>query len=427
LWADGRRPIDELVVAYCISDDVGDNPNCKPSTRGTVSLNGIDSVRLSAQMGDTGGGFPDAAVHFVRLESDQVLGVFRRNDWEPGRFETWRLGRTAGQLREYFENSLLPAFSATTTEQALQARGTEFYNLLFPPPGPRDAPEAGRARSEFEHFVSEHMGHEATSLREHLQTPSIFIRMLTQDDNSIQLIPLGLLAVKLTEGPPEFLGFHFRIETPLAIQNYQRSSGCISTWALALPPARGDLQEMRTRFDENLTDFTKGAQYFYESMKEFGAYLGNGKEESAAAVAVLSHHNKNQIFFSSSDMILSTAVNRDFTKPSLAILNGCGTGSPGAVDFIEKLNNRGMASVIATSTEIRPEIAADFMRCLASELNEHRNAPDYRLSYAYLNAIECLKGRSMQEGGAKYGPLALTYSLLGNGDLKLCGPIKRPQ
>jgi hypothetical protein len=427
LWADGRRPVDELVVAYCISDDVGENPNCQPSTRGTVSLNGIDSVRLSAQMGDTGSRFPDAAVHFVRLDSDQVLGVFRRNDWEAGRFETWRLGRTAGQLREYFENTLLPAFSAATAEQELEARGTEFYNLLFPLPGPRDAADAGRARTEFETFVREHMEGEAASAREHLQTPSIFIRMLTQDDNSIQLVPLGLLAVKVNQGPPEFLGFHFRIETPLAIQNYQRSTTCISTWALAVPPARGDLQEMRTRFDESLTDFTKGAQYFYESMKDFGTYLGTGKEESAAAVAVLSHHNKNQIFFSSSDLILSTAVNRDFTKPSIAILDGCGTGSPGAVDFIDKLNNRGITSVIATSTEIRPEIAADFMRCLASELNEHRAAPDYRLSYAYLNTIECLKGRSMQEGGAKYGPLALTYSLLGNGDLKLCVPIKRPQ
>ncbi len=203
---------------------------------------------------------PSAFLHV--LESDQVLGVFRRNDWEEGRFETWRLGRTAGQLREYFQSSLLPAFSAAIAEQDLEARGAEFYNLLFPLPGPRDAPEAARARTEFERFVREHMEQEAASLREHLQTPSIFIRMLTEDDNSIQLIPLGLLAVKLNQGPPQFLGFHFRIETPLAIQNYQQASTCISTWALAVPPARGDLQEMRSRIDENLADFTKGAPVF---------------------------------------------------------------------------------------------------------------------------------------------------------------------
>jgi len=84
-------------------------------------------------------------------------------------------------------------------------------------------------------------------------------------------------------------------------------------------------------------------------------------------------------------------------------------------------------TVVATSTEIRPEIAADFLRCLASELEHHKDTPDYRLSYAYLNTIECLRGKSMQEGGAKFGPLALTFSLLGNGNLKLCRPNKRSQ
>src|SRR5262249_58513980 len=120
LWADGRRPVDELVISYCISADEAGLTQCKPSTRGTVSLNGIDSVRLSALMGDPAARFPDAAIHFLRLESDQVLGVFRRNNWDEGRFETLHLGRTAGQLRDYFENSLLPAFSMATSDQELQ-------------------------------------------------------------------------------------------------------------------------------------------------------------------------------------------------------------------------------------------------------------------------------------------------------------------
>src|SRR6185369_60044 len=64
IWADGRRPVDELVVTYCISSDDAGTTLCKASTRGTVSLNGLDSVRLSAQMGDATGRFPDAAIHF---------------------------------------------------------------------------------------------------------------------------------------------------------------------------------------------------------------------------------------------------------------------------------------------------------------------------------------------------------------------------
>lgn len=425
-WADGR-PVDEMTVPYCVSGDDSLATRCAPSTRGTVSLNGLDSVRIAAGSSDAAGRTPDAAIHFLQLDSDQVVGIFRRKTWEPGRFESWRVGRTAGGLREYFENSLLPAFSKTTTDQGLRERGYEFYNLLFPPPGPSDAPEAGRARNEFEAFVRSHFTDHTASDHEHLETPSIFIRMLPQDNSAIPLIPLGLLAVKLDQRPPEFLGFHFRIEAPLSVQNYQSATACISTWALVVPPSRGDLQQLRQRFDESLPGLKNGAQYFYESMADFGTYLADGSESDPAALVVLSHHNRNQISFSSSDMLLSTAVRRRFLQPSLAILDGCGTGAPGAVDFIQQLNMRGINSVIATNTEIRPEIAADFLKCLASELEDHKNAQDYRLSYAYLNALECLGKRSLQAGEPNYGALALTYSLLGNGNLKLCGPQKKPQ
>jgi len=423
-WVDGR-PVDELVVSYCIAADEKID-QCKASTRGTVSLRGLDSVRISAQT-DGLGRLPDAAIHFVRLDSDQVMGVFRRNNWNAGRFETWRLGRTAAELRAYFENSLLPAFGGDSTLQSLEQRGVEFYNLLFPPPGPREAPDAARGRAEFEQFVREHLSQDTAGTREHRDTPSVFIRMLTEDDNSVPLIPLGLLAMKLDQDKTEFLGFHFRIEAPLGVQNYHAVSECISTWALVLPPARGDLQDVRKGIDESLADFRDGAQYLYDRMLDFGGYLKSGTESDPTALAVVSHHNKNQVYFSSSDMVLSTAVNREFSKPSLAILDGCGTGVSGAADFIKQLNSRGVASVIATNTEIRPEIAVDFLRCLVSELAEHRDTPNYLLSDAYLNTIECLSERSQIEGGAKYGPLALTFSLMGNGNLRLCGPKKRPQ
>ena len=120
-------------------------------------------------------------------------------------------------------------------------------------------------------------------------------------------------------------------------------------------------------------------------------------------------------------------MNRTFAKPSLAILDGCSTGAPGAVDFIRKLNQQGMASIITTSTGVTPQIAGDFLGCLAGAIRKHGTERDYYLSNAYLNTIECLKDRSMMQGGAKYGPLALTYSLLGNGNLKLCVPKKRPE
>jgi hypothetical protein len=355
------------------------------------------------------------------------LGVFRRNTWDPGRFETWRLKRTAAGLHSYFAETLLPAFGAAVSEAQLQRRGLDLFNVLFPEPGPNDAPDAGAARAEFVTFVRDHLARESPGQLEHTQPPSIFIRMLTQDDDSLEVIPLGLLAMKVSGTRTEFLGFHFRVETPLQVQNYQPATKCISTWALVLPPSKGDLSDLRKAMDENVADFIEGAQYPYFKMQDFGDYLALGTESEAAAVAVLSHHNKNQLYYSPTDMVLSDSVNRHFAKPSLAILDGCSTGAPGAVDFIRKLNQQGMASIITTSTGVTPQIAGDFLGCLADSIRKHGAQSDYYLSNAYLNAIECLKERSMLEGGAKYGPLALTYALLGNGNLKLCVPQKRPQ
>jgi hypothetical protein len=424
-WAD-NRPVDEMVITYCIGTDAG-AAQCKPSSRGSVSLNGIDSVRLSTQDSSGKGRLPDAAIHFVRLDSDQVLGVFRRKTWDPYRFETWRLKRTAAGLRSYFADTLLPAFGAAVTEAQLQTRGLDLFNLLFPEPGPNDAPEAGVARAEFVKFVRDHLEGDSPTQSEHTQPPSIFVRMLTQDDDSLEVLPLGLLAVKVSETRTEFIGFHFRVETPLEVQNYQPATQCISTWALVLPPARGDLSDVRQAMDASVPDFIAGAQYPYSRMGDFGDYLAGGTESEAAAVAVLSHHNKNQLYYASDDMILSDSVNRRFAKPSLAILDGCSTGAPGAVDFIQRLNQQGMASIITTSTGVTPQLAGDFLACLADVIRTHSTQTDYYLSNAYLNTMECLQGKSMMVGGAKYGSRALTYALLGNGNLKLCVPKKRPQ
>src|ERR1035437_5848429 len=191
-WAD-NRPVDEMVITYCIGTDAG-AAQCKPSSRGSVSLNGIDSVRLSAQDSSGKGRLPDAAIHFVRLESDQVLGVFRRKTWDPYRFETWRLKRTAAGLRSYFADTLLPAFGAAVTEAQLQTRGLDLFNLLFPEPRPNDAPEAGVARAGFVKFVRNHLEGDSPTQSEHTQPPSIFVRLHTPDDHSLEVLPLGLLA-----------------------------------------------------------------------------------------------------------------------------------------------------------------------------------------------------------------------------------------
>src|SRR5205807_1368181 len=156
------------------------------------------------------------------------------------------------------------------------------------------------------------------------------------DDSSIPLIPLGLMMTPRANGPPDFLGYHFRIESPLPVQNYQPVQACISNWVLVRPPAGSDLDAARSRFDENLAGFNSGVQYPYERITEFSnSYAGSGVEAEPTVVTVISHHDNGAIWYDPQDLMLYSGLQRHFDKPSVAILDNCGSsGSGGVAGFV---------------------------------------------------------------------------------------------
>ncbi len=406
-WVDGR-PVDELSLSLCVAE--GDSSTaCQGTRAANFSLEGFDSLRLGSETATAHQ--PDAALHFLQLESERVIGVFRRKSWPEGEFKTWPLGKQTGELADYFEKTMIPAFGKAVNDAQLAQRGSELYNLLFPD----DSREGKEARAAFEKmFADSRAG----------APPSLFVRMLPQSSRSMLLLPLGLIAVKPDNGPQEFAGFRFRIETPLSIQNYQPESACISSWAVVMPSDSGDLKEVRNSVTKHLPALREQAQYFYDRMSEFGTgYIGQGEEETPTALLVTSHHDRNQLSFDSQDILTSAAVRRQFKKPSVAILNGCGTGGAGAVDFIRQLNSRGVAAVIATSAEIRSAIAADFLNSLFDVIQQNKSKADFTLSQAYFETLQSLSDKD--QDGVKYGPFALTYALMGNGNLRICQPARR--
>jgi hypothetical protein len=138
---------------------------------------------------------------------------------------------------------------------------------------------------------------------------------------------------------------------------------------------------------------------------------------------VLSHHFDNQLSFASGDAITSKSVARRFSGPSLAILNGCGTALPGTVEFIRQFNQSGIETVIATNTQVEGAMAGQFLDCLVTEADANKANPKFTLSNAYFNALQCLRKRNSGEIGAKaYGARVLGYTLMGNGNLRLCPP-----
>jgi hypothetical protein len=337
-----------------------------------------------------------------------VVGVFRRNDQSEEPI-IWRLEKQASELFPYLRKTQLPVFNQAD-ENVYRAHGEELYNLLFPV-------KETKARAAFEAFVGRH-------LKDH-EPASMFVRLVEPGLSPPFFVPLGLVRVN-----GEFLGFHFRIEVPLQVQEYRQAPACVSRWVMVLPPKEGGVDEALAQARASAGAFNKWSavaeKVFDNTMSEFGTWLrARSGEDPATALVVLSHHFDNQLSFAAGDAITSQSVAREFIRPSVVILNGCGTALPGTVDFIGKLNRNGFETVIATNTQVEGAMAGQFLDCLATALAANSEAADAEsgISRAYFNALQCLKSRKSPKIGSKeYGARVLGYTLLGNGNIQLCPP-----
>jgi hypothetical protein len=406
LWDMERgRPLDEISVRLCIASKATAPTVCKDTRQLGFGLKGTDSLRVASESSP----FPDAALHFFALDPQgRVVGLFRQNDQSQEPI-IWRLEKRASELYPYLGKTQLQVFNQAS-EEAFSQHGEELYNLLFPV-------KETKARAAFEAFVSGHVNDK--------EPASIFVRLVEPGASPPLLVPLGLVRVK-----GEFLGFHFRIEVPLQVQEYRPTTACVSRWVMVLPPKEGGVDEALAQARASVGTFIKWStaadKVFDNKMSEFGTWLRARSEEEtpATALVVLSHHFDNQLSFTTGDTITSESVAREFIRPSVVILNGCGTALPGTVEFIGKLNRNGFETVIATNTQVEGAMAGQFLDCLATALATNSEAADAKsISLAHFNALQCLKTRKSPGIGAKpYGARVLSYTLLGNGDIRLCPP-----
>jgi hypothetical protein len=283
----------------------------------------------------------------------------------------------------------------------------------------------------FEEFIREHF-EKTKDFEEHQldsASPSIFVRIVPTRTDPVPIVPLPMVAVEIDK-KPTFLGLHFRIEAPLPVQSYESADTCVSHWVALLPPegiTDSTLLDARNRMTDIIKNWDNKAD-IHTDIVEFGKYIGDKKSDHLATVlTMVGHHDRNTFWFLENDPLVSTAVHRSFSKPSIAILNGCGTGGPGALDFIDQFSRRGVQTVIATNTQVSGEMVGDFVNCLDTVLAKHPK-PGLTISQAYFRAVKCLKDRNSGKVNARsYGPRVLLYTLLGNGNLKLCQPVRGSQ
>ncbi len=174
----------------------------------------------------------------------------------------------------------------------------------------------------------------------------------------------------------------------------------------------------------------------FDSMRGFTDWVsqtaGRNLEDPPTALLTLSHHDSSALFFyrnpDRDPKFKWPMVNREFAEPSVAILNGCGTGAEGAGELIRSLNRHGFCTVIATNTEVDGFMAGAFLNAFVAETSVATSSGPPNIGLAYWKAVRRLTKMApllpKGEQGAPFGARALKFAFLGNDGLLVCAPQK---
>jgi hypothetical protein len=416
LWADGVMPVDELSIPLCVASNDEAAKKCQTSRPVQDSLAGIDPVRAAVQQ-EASSLRPEGALHFIELDDSTQVGIFRDNEWPEGQYVSWRLAQSAKATRQYLQQTLLHDFDVAVTDTDLSFVGLELYNLLFPP-------EATDARNAFAYFIRRHR-----DLKDPNDPPSIFVRILSNNnDDPPFLIPLGVM-VHDFDGKRDFVGFHFRIQTPLEIQDYQPYSKCIGSWVVVAPLANAsgvpeELSGARNHFSDWFKNWTFKP---LDSMDQFINWANtNVSEPDPLSLFILAHQDSNSLYYADSPRLAPALIVRHFQTPSVAVVNGCSTAAPGSSSIVQQLNKRGVSAVIATAAKVNVDLAGDFFAVLGDFLTKNPTGKEYPLGVAHFLTLQKLRTMTSKSSVSPYGAKVLAYELLGNSSLRVCSPPRKP-
>lgn len=416
IWDEDGWPIDEFVAPICIATDARAQTICRKPWGVNQSFGGADLARTARDKESR----PDAAIHLIDTGTAGITGIFRRNDQPDAPYHVWRVKKTRGEFLEILDEMMRSFAEAQDEPNELARAGERLYATVFGGNNPSNE-TALAARKAFEDFARPHM----QRVRSGGEAPSLYVRFVEGGSvRHTRLLPIG--AAKLPGRPNDFLGFYFRVETPLARQITDSSKECITRWSLLVPPASDTrLGPLRRRLNERLPDLLQQSRV-YESIKTFRQWLKRDETEAAGALMILSHHSARngigRFQFTGTDYVASDEVQRRFQEPSVAILLSCGSGGVGTEDFVNVLNERGIDAVLATRHDVSTPLAVDFLDCLAASLPQATSAATTTLAAAHFDAVQCVRTKTSPATGKPYGASALAHLLVGNSSLRLCRP-----
>jgi hypothetical protein len=425
IWSNTYRPLDEVSAEFCVDECSG-----TPVHVGSV---GLDSAHAASAEGEV----PLAALQFVMV-GGEVHGIMHRRDAADGdEFSAWKVASS----RDAFMRAMTSAMSdfAVPGNTAIERRraADNLRMTLFPD----ETDDDSAAREQFDLLLQEHA---SATPPKGSDAPAIFVRMIGVTSDDALAIPLGAYPFRdpVLDEELDYLGFFYRVEAPLELQNYDPSPQCLSSWFLTYS-ATGDLPELGTSaawLNKRVVDaWPKDSYKYYPTfaagLKDWIVTPDAEPRTDDAIVYILGHYGKSDedgeyLVIDRNDKLKASDIKRKFARSSLAILNACGTARPSSQSFIHKLNLSNVGAIIATKHEVQFQMAAQFTSCLAQQLTAPGGTAAPALSFAFFDAIACLrqvrpfdeKELEELEGEPQWGSRALAYSLLGNGGLRVCTP-----
>jgi hypothetical protein len=233
-----------------------------------------------------------------------------------------------------------------------------------------------------------------------------------------------------------FLGEYFLVQIPLESQTYKKPDECLSRWVMVLPPEdTGDdaINKARENMGPTIDRWVKKEVLPFNNMTEFMYWLNRpgarNKKDPPTTLVTLSHHSRNSLYFYRKDSakdnpLRSSMINRKFEQPSVAILNGCGAGSEGAVQLIRRFNRYGFSTFIAPSTEIEGLMAGTFLKLFADEISESDPKKAETIGLVYWRTLQQLSKTKPPNtyGSRTFGAKVYQFAFLGNNDVPICEP-----
>jgi hypothetical protein len=411
IWDADGWPIDEFVTPVCVAaSNARAQTLCKVRKPTNQSFGGAD---LSRATRDTP---PDAALHLVDMGILGLTAIFRRNDITTAPYHVWKVHPSAGEFRDHVAEITTAFGDAGEDPEELSRHGERLYRALF------GDENSDPARAAFEAFARPRMQVVPCGA----DAPSFYVRFIEGGSvRRARLLPLG--AAKLPGDAEAFLGYYFRVETPLVRQVTEASEACLARWTLLLPTAtHAHLGPARRRLNERVPQFLSGAK-IHDTMRSFRKWIGANEDDDAVALMLLTHHDQRKGIGkirldanpSTRDYVASDEVRRQFLKPSAAVLLSCGSGAVGAEAFLNALNQRGVDAIVATRHDVSTAIAVDFLDCFAKNLPDRAGTP---LATVHFDTVQCVRKRRSPTTAQPYGPAALAYTLAGDSSLQLCQP-----